>query len=170
MYTRGTPKMKFIYKNCVFILTCLNFSHLQSTFHLTQYTYWDIFPTAPNSFWTCGFWCLSRASAIFCFHLSHNPSRKMFPFVDFFIWGNKNNVAQSATGRIGRMRHGGHAIFGWKLLNTQHGVAGAFVNHPSGNGQMPWKSFKKRFTEAKHRLSQQYQLEHGYRWVPRTLT
>ena len=28
----------------------LNFSHLQSTLHLMQYTYWDAFSTALNSF------------------------------------------------------------------------------------------------------------------------
>ena len=44
-YTRGDakkPRNLFI-KNCAFILTCLNFSHLQSTLHLMQNTYWDIF-------------------------------------------------------------------------------------------------------------------------------
>ena len=45
-------------KNCVFILTCLNLSHLQSTLQLMQYTCWDIFSTAQNSFWTCWIWCL----------------------------------------------------------------------------------------------------------------
>ena len=39
----ATPKPEYIYKNCVFILTCLNFGQLQSTLHLMQYTYWDIF-------------------------------------------------------------------------------------------------------------------------------
>ena len=42
---------------CIFIVTYLNFSHLQSTLHLMQYTYVDFF-TAQNSFWTCQFWCL----------------------------------------------------------------------------------------------------------------
>ena len=31
-------------KNYVFIVTCLNFSHLQSPLHLMQYTYRDFFP------------------------------------------------------------------------------------------------------------------------------
>ena len=53
-----TKKTELIYKKCVFILTCLNFSHLQSTLHLMQYTYWDFFSTAQNSFWTHQFWCL----------------------------------------------------------------------------------------------------------------
>ena len=33
MYEVGTPQ-----NHCVFILTCLNFSHIQSTLHLMQYT------------------------------------------------------------------------------------------------------------------------------------
>ena len=47
-HTRRDPKMEFIYKK--FIITCLNFSHFLSTFHLFQQTYQDIFSTAPNSF------------------------------------------------------------------------------------------------------------------------
>ena len=41
-------KRNLFIKNCVFILTCLNFSHLRSTLHLMQYTYGDIFSTAKN--------------------------------------------------------------------------------------------------------------------------
>ena len=37
-------------KNCVFILTCLNFSHLQNTLHWMQYNYWDVISTVQNSF------------------------------------------------------------------------------------------------------------------------
>ena len=49
--TRGDPKpQKFINKNCLFILTCFNFSHLQSTLHLMQYTYRDNSSTVQNSF------------------------------------------------------------------------------------------------------------------------
>ena len=43
-------------KHCVFILICLNFSHLKSALHLKQYTYWHIFSTA-QKFWTCWIWC-----------------------------------------------------------------------------------------------------------------
>ena len=58
-------------KNCVFILTCLNFSHLQSTLHLIQYTYWDFFSTAQNRFWTCQFWCLLVLLPFFVSPLAH---------------------------------------------------------------------------------------------------
>ena len=50
-YKGVPPKTQNLFiKTCVFILTCLNFSHLQSTLHLMQYTYGDIFSTAQNSF------------------------------------------------------------------------------------------------------------------------
>ena len=44
IYKGVPPKMEFICKKCVFTLTCLNFSHLQTTLHLMQYTYQDVFP------------------------------------------------------------------------------------------------------------------------------
>ena len=41
----GTPKSQNLFiKKCILILICLNFSHLQTTLHLMQYTYWDFFP------------------------------------------------------------------------------------------------------------------------------
>ena len=42
--------MEFIYKTYIFILRCLNFSHLQSILHLIQYTYQDIFPLLKTVF------------------------------------------------------------------------------------------------------------------------
>ena len=46
MYEGGTKKTQDLFiKYCVFILTCLNFSHLQSTLYLMQYTQSeDFFP------------------------------------------------------------------------------------------------------------------------------
>ena len=44
LHMRSDPqKTEFIYKKLC-ILTCLNFSHLQSTLHLMQSTYGDVFP------------------------------------------------------------------------------------------------------------------------------
>ena len=49
---------------------------------------------------------------------------KMIPFKDFFfIRGNKIKGTLGETGGIGRVGHGGHAVFGQKLLNTQCGVS-----------------------------------------------
>ena len=44
IYKGGTQKTQNLFiKNCAFILTCLNFSSLQSTLHLMQYTYQEAF-------------------------------------------------------------------------------------------------------------------------------
>ena len=47
---RGTPQKNLFIKNIVFIPTCLNFSHLQSTLHLMRYTYQDLFPLLKTVF------------------------------------------------------------------------------------------------------------------------
>ena len=49
-----SKKLELVYK--ILCITCLNFIHLQSTLHLIQYTYWDLFSTA--QFWAHWFWCL----------------------------------------------------------------------------------------------------------------
>ena len=130
-----------IFKNCVFILTRLNVSHLQSTLHLMQYTYEDIFSTAQNNFWIWWFWCL-LASAVFLFHF-FNTSKTFFPLRTYLIQKNKKKVSWGKIGWIGSVQHGGHAGFGRKLLNTQRGVSRCTVNHPSWNGQTHWKSLQK---------------------------
>ena len=76
IYTREDPeKMEFIYENCVFILTCLNFSHLQSSLHLIQYTYRDVFSTA-QKFLNSSILMPFSASAIFCFTSSTLAKKK----------------------------------------------------------------------------------------------
>ena len=79
------PKNRHLFiKMCVFSLTCLNFSHLQSTLHLMQGTYWDVFPLLKTSFELVNFgafYCFCH----FLFHLFHIS--KMFPFEDFFSSG-----------------------------------------------------------------------------------
>ena len=111
-------KRNLVIKNCIFILIYLNLSHLKITIHLMQYTYWDIFSTVQNSFWT-QFWCL----------LELLPFLKISPlphhwhiFLWGLFWGNKKKVTQDQSRWTGRVGQGGHAIFGQKLLNTQHGV------------------------------------------------
>ena len=76
----GTQKTWNLYiKYRAFILTRLNFAHLQSTLHLTQYTYRDIFSTAQHSFWTHWFWCL-------------------LVFLPFFVSPFPHQVAQERSG------------------------------------------------------------------------
>ena len=58
-------------------------------------------------------------SAGFCF--TSSTSAKRFPFEDFFIRETKKgHSGQDQVTREGRAR--GDAIFGQKLMNTQHGV------------------------------------------------
>ena len=101
----GTPK-KQIFKNCVFILTCLNLSHLQSTLHLVQCTYWNIFfhcsKQVLNSFILMPF----SASAIFWF--TSSTLAKWFPLRTFFYPRKQNK------------RH-----FGWDWRNREGGARGS---------------------------------------------
>ena len=62
------PKYQNLFiKNSVFILTCLNFSHLQSTLHLMQYTYRGFFPHCSKQFLTLSILMSFSGSAVFCF-------------------------------------------------------------------------------------------------------
>ena len=72
--SRGIPKYWNLFiKNWVFILICLNFSHLQNTHHLMQYTYWDLWgwgmgvmPFLVKNYWTL--------RAVWASRLVNNPS------------------------------------------------------------------------------------------------
>ena len=57
------------------------------------------------------------------FYFTSSISAKHFLLRTFFIWGNKKEVAWGEIRWIGTVGHRGHAIFGQKLLNTQHGVS-----------------------------------------------
>ena len=115
------PHRDLFIKNVVFILTRLNFSHLQSTLHLMQYAYRDIFPTAQTKqFSNVSILMPFSASAVFCF--TSSTSAKRSPLRTFFIQGSKIKSC-SRQDRVSRESGArGHAVFGQKLLNTQHGV------------------------------------------------
>ena len=90
----GPPKMECIYKtNCGFILTCLNFSHLQSTLHLMQYTYWDVYFHCSKLFLNLSIPMPSRASAggFFCFVLSlqHQQNVSLWGLFSSLGWGGR---------------------------------------------------------------------------------
>ena len=130
-----------------------NLCHLQSSLHLIQYTYWDFFPTAQNSFWMCPFWCVLSDSAISLFCLFHMG--KTFPFEGFlFIWGKKKKLLEwdqmnREGGALGVMPF--LAKNCWTLSAEQ---ASVLVNHPSWNRQTRWESLQKtKFAEAECSLS-----------------
>ena len=90
LYKGDHPKNWYLFiKNCVFILTCLNFNNLQSTLHLMQYTNWDIFSSAQNSFWTCWFWCLLVLLLFFVLPLPHWQNVSLWGL--FSTWETKKS-------------------------------------------------------------------------------
>ena len=76
----GSPKPQNLFiKSCVFILTCLNFSHLQSTLHLMQYTYLDVFSHCSKQFLNSMILMPFSAPAV-------------FRFTSCTKWGNKKSL------------------------------------------------------------------------------
>ena len=116
VYEGRPPKTDL--QKIVFILTCLNFSHLQSTCHLMQCIYQDFFPTTQNSFWTLGFWCLL---VLLPFFVSSLHVGKMFLFEGFFNLGKQQKFSRDEIRWLGRVGHGA-SCRGQKLLNTQSSV------------------------------------------------
>ena len=99
----GTPA------RAVFILTCLNFSHFQSTLHVMRHSYQDTFSTAQNSFWTLQFWC---CLVLLPFFVSPLPYRQ-----NISLWGlslsgeTKRMFTRRKIRWIGRIGHESHAGF-----------------------------------------------------------
>ena len=129
----------FIKKIVLFTLTCFNFSHLQSTLHLMQYNYGDIFSIAQNRFWTW-FWCLLVLLLFFALPLPHCQN---VTFEDFFHLGKQKNS------RLGQIRWMGEWDTGtmpflvkncWTLSTVW---AGVLIKHPPWNGQTHWKHLQK---------------------------
>ena len=112
-YEGYPPKSQNVFiKICVFILTCLNFSHLQSTLHLMHYTYQEVFfPTAQNNFLTHWFWCPLVLSLFF---VSPLPHWKTIPFENFSLSGKQTNKNKKCWGQDQVNRAGGalgHVFF-----------------------------------------------------------
>ena len=101
---------------------------------------------------------LFSASAASCF--TSSTFAKCFPLRTSFIRENKKRSLGVRLYEWG-VGHRGHAIFGQKLLTTQHGVGRCAPKSPI----MKWvnvlkESFKKKCTETKRSLSPQGQLVH----------
>ena len=148
------PQNLFI-KYCVFILTYLNFSYLQSTLHLMQYTHQDVFSTAHSSFWTHQCWCLLVLLPFFVLPLPHQQNISLW---GLFSSKQTKKVAGGKIEWIEKVGHWGHAIFGQKLLNTQSNVGSCTCTSAIGKWENTLKESSEKFTEAKHSLSQQCQL------------
>ena len=120
-----------------------------------QYTYWDFFSIAQNSFWT-QFWCLLVLLLCFLFHLYHIA--KHFPLKTFFIRTNKKRVSQGEINWIGSVGPGDCAIFGQKLLNTQHGVGRCARKLPIIKCAYALKESSRNFHWSQCSLSLKHQL------------
>ena len=101
-------------------------------------------------------------SAVFCF--TSSTLAKRFTLRNFFIQGNKKKVAWGEIRRIGRVGHGGHAIFGQKLLNTQRGV-GAYaykLPNPSICVERVFKKNLLKLNAASHNNASRYTDMEGF--------
>ena len=148
-------------------LHCLHFSHLQSTLHLMQYIYRNVFLHCSKQFLNLSILMLFSASDIFCF--TSSTLAKCFPLRTFFI--QKTNKKMSLGARSSEKWGWGTGVMPCFLKNcwTPSAVwAGALINHPTWNGKNTLKESSKKFTEAEWSLSQQRQLVHWYGWVPRS--
>ena len=111
-----------------------------------QYTYWDVFPTPQNSFWTHRFWCLLELLLFFCF--------TTFTRQNVSLWGlfssgkERKKVPGGKIEWIGRVGHGsGVMLFFDQKLNT-------IMKQPTC-----WESSKKNSLKpnaASHNNANQY--------------
>ena len=92
VYKGRHKKWNLFIKNCVFILTCLNFGHLQSALHLTQHTYPDVFSYCSKQFLHLSILIPFSASAVFGFTCS--LSAKCFPLRTSSSRKTKKKVSQ----------------------------------------------------------------------------
>ena len=161
-----SPKWNLFIKNYVFILTCLNFSHLQSILSIWYHTLIEVlFPLLKNSFWTFRFWCLLVLLPFFVSPLPH--------WQNVSLWGlfssGETKIICSGWDWVNR-EGGAMTFFGQILLNIQHSVGRCTHKSPITRWANTLKVSSEKFIEAEHGLSQHHQLVHWYKWVPRTLT
>ena len=143
MYEGDPQKWNLCIKSCVFILTCLNFSHLQSTVHLMQYTSWDVFSSAQIKFLNSLILMPLRTSAIFCF----TPSTwaKHLSLRTFFYPGKQKKCCWGWDQVNREGGTWGSCRFGAKTAEHSAMWADALVNYPSWSRQMCWNSLQKQF-------------------------
>ena len=129
-----TPEL--IYKNlCIYsYMFKLQSSSKHSFFDAIQLS--RHFSTAQNSFLNLSILMSFSAFAVFLFHLFHISGT--FPFENFFHPGKQKEVFRVRSGEY-RIWGTGAMSFWVKNCWTLSGVwAGALINHPSWNEQMPW--------------------------------
>ena len=132
------PGIHFFKKLCVYFYMFKLQSPLKY-FHFMQHTYWDIFSTAKNSFWTRWFWCLLVLLRFLVLPLPHQQNVS--------LWGSfslgKQRSFGARSGEYGEWGMGFMPFLVKKCLTLSVVWAGALINHPSWNGQMHWKILQK---------------------------
>ena len=100
-----------------------------------------LFSTAQNSSWNYRFWC----SLVFLpFFVSPHLYQQNISLWGRFSSQETKEVSLGEIRWIGRMGKGGMLILVKNCWTLSATWAGALVNHPSRNGQMCWKSLKKK--------------------------
>ena len=101
------------------------------------------------------FWCFCH---FFCLLVSRLPHPQ-----NISHWGlfspretNKQKVAWGKIGCIRRVGHGGHSVFGLKMLNTQKSVGRCAPKSPKMKWTNALKESWKKFTEAELSLSKHH--------------
>ena len=134
---RGDLTIGIYIKNCVTILTCLNFSHLQSSLHLVHLL--RCFFHCSKQFLNLSILMTFSVSAVFL--VSPHPHQQ-----NVSLWGfsssRETKICHSGQDRMSR--EDGAQQFLVKNCWTLSGVWGdALINHPSWNGQKCVESSKK---------------------------
>ena len=163
VYTTGDPtKPEFVYKKlCMYSYMF----KIQSSSKNSIWCSWDVF-------FHCSKYFLNSSipfNAFTVLRFIASTLEQSFPLRIFFTLRNEKSHSREIRW-LGRVGHWGDAIFGQKLLNTQHGVGRCTCKSPLMKWAKVLTESSKKFTEAKRSLSQQRQLEHYYRWVHRTPT
>ena len=135
-YEEGLKKWNLLIQNWVFI-TLLHY--FQSSLHLIQYTYWDVFAHRSKLFLNLSILKPVSISAIFCF--TSSTWAKHLLLRTFLIQGNKQT--KDALGKIRWIGGWGTGIMLFKA-KTCWSLSAVWAGVSLGNGQMCWKSLKKK--------------------------
>ena len=125
-----------------------------------QYTYWDIFSTAQNSFWTRWFWRLSVLLPFFVQPLPHQP--KCVPLRTFSSGKQTKKLLRPRSGEYGRWGIGVMPFLVKSCWTLSAVWADDLINHSSKNGQTHWKSLQKNFTEVEHTTTSRFANTDGF--------
>ena len=162
------PRNLFI-KNCVLILTCLNFSHLQvlSIWCSTPIeTFFSLLKTVFELNW---FWCLLVFLRFLVSCLPHCQNVSLQGIFSLGKQTKKSHLGWDQVNREGRAWGSCHFWSKTAELTVRCGQMCSQIAHHE-MGKCTERISPQKFTEAECSLSQQCQLVHGYRWVPVTLT